>query len=82
MNGNGAYWAGIDVHFAQPGPLNDPRTFCEPSPMKAIPMASRKGTVAQVEEVEVSLRSIDLPFPNFSIGCVSSANINPFATEA
>ncbi len=78
MNDNGAYWGGIAIHFAQPGPLNDPRTFCAPCPMKAIPMASRKGTVAHVDEVEVSLRSIDLPFPNSSIGCVSSANINPF----
>jgi hypothetical protein len=62
MNGNGAYWGGIDIHFAQPGPLNDPRTFWAPCPMKAIPMASRKGIVAQVDEVEVSLRSMTATF--------------------
>ena len=82
MNGSGAYCGGIDVHFAQPGPLNDPRTFWAPCPMKAIPIASRKGTVAHVDEVEVSLRSIELPFPNFSIGFVSASTINPFPFEA
>ena len=58
MNGSGAYWTGIDIHFAQPGPLNEPRTFCAPCPMKAIPSASLRGTVAHEAEVEVSLRSI------------------------
>src|SRR5712691_11185936 len=52
-----------DVNFAQPGPLNEPRTFCAPCPMKAIPRASRNGTVAQEAEVDVNLRHIDLPFP-------------------
>src|SRR6266436_7212128 len=55
MNGNGA---GNDVNFAQPGPLNEPRTFCAPCPMKAVPRASRSGTVAHKAVVDVSLRSI------------------------
>ena len=29
MKGNGTAWDN-DVHFAQPGPLNVPRTFCSP----------------------------------------------------
>jgi hypothetical protein len=66
MNGSGAYWAGIDIHLAQPGPLNEPRTFCAPCPMKAIPSASRSGTVAHKEDVDVSFRSIDLPFPKLA----------------
>jgi len=57
MNGNGTAWDN-DVHFAQPGPLNEPSTFCAPCPMKATPITRRSGTVAQVEEVEVSLRSM------------------------
>src|SRR5712692_10929643 len=55
MNGNGA---GKDVNFANPGPLNEPKTFWAPCPTKAIPSASRSGTGAHEAEVEVSLRSI------------------------
>jgi hypothetical protein len=61
--------------------LNEPRTFCAPCPMNAIPMASRKGTVAQVDEVEVSLRSMTATF-QYSNLFGSRATINPFATEA
>jgi len=81
MNGNGAYWAGIEVHFAQPGPLNVPRTFWAPCPMKEIPMASRSGTVTQVEEVEVSRRSMTATF-QYSNLFGSRATINPFASGA
>jgi hypothetical protein len=64
MNGKGA---GKDVNFANPGPLNEPSTFWEPCPMKAIPRASRSGTVTHEEEVEVSFRSMDLPFRKLQI---------------
>src|SRR5438552_843097 len=72
MNGNGAYWGGNEIHFAQPGPLNDPRIFCAPCPMKAIPIASRKGTVAHVDEVEVSLRSMTATFRFKSVWIASN----------
>ena len=79
MNGSGAYWAGIEVHFAQPGPLNEPRTFCAPCPMKAIPKASRKGTVAHVDEVEVSLRSMPATFRFKSVWIASNyKSVSPF----
>src|SRR5207253_10274003 len=55
MNGNGA---GKETNVLKPGPPKEPSTFCAPCPMKAIPIASRSGTVAQVEEVDVSLRSM------------------------
>ena len=71
MNGNGA---GNDVNFAHPGPLNEPRTFCAPCPVKAIPRASRSGTVAHKEEVDESLRSIDSPFPKFA-NCFEPAQL-------
>jgi hypothetical protein len=32
--------------------------------MKAVPRASRSGTVAHKDDVDVSLRSIDSPLPN------------------
>jgi len=70
MNGNGA---GKDVNFAHPGPLNEPRTFCAPCPVKAIPRASRSGTVAHKEEVDESLRSIDLPSPKIA-NCFEPVN--------
>jgi hypothetical protein len=59
MNGNGA---GKDVNFANPGPLNEPRTFWAPCPMKAIPRASRSGTGTHEEEVDVSLRNMVIAF--------------------
>jgi len=52
-----------DVHFAQPGPPNFPKTFCAPCPMKATPNASRSGTVTHDAEVEVILLSIDSSLP-------------------
>ncbi len=52
----------MDVHLAQPGPLNEPRTFCAPCPIKITPNARRRGRVIQVEEVEVSLRSMTVTF--------------------
>ena len=81
MNGSGAYWAGIDIHFAQPGPLNEPRTFCAPCPMKAIPRASRSGTVAHEAEVDVSLRSIDFTLSESHELFCAHSTINPFAAR-
>lgn len=52
----------IDVHLAQPGPLNVPKTFWAPWPMKITPSDKRNGKVTQVEEVDVSLRSITATF--------------------
>lgn len=78
MNGNGAIWEN-DVHLAQPGPLNFPRTFCAPCPIKAIPRASRKGTVAHVDEVEVSLRSMTATFRFKSVRIASNyKSVSPF----
>ena len=60
MNGRGA---GKEVNFENPGPPNEPKTFCAPCPMKEMPSARRSGTVAQLEEVDVSFRSmIAVPF--------------------
>jgi len=61
MNVNGTAWD-MAVHLAQPGPLNEPKTFCAPCPMKITPNARRRGTVIQVEEVEISLRSMTVTF--------------------
>jgi hypothetical protein len=48
--------------------------------MKAIPKASRKGTVAHVDEVEVSLRSMTATFRFGLFG--TSPTINLFGMEA
>src|SRR6266576_1730394 len=61
MNGKGANCEKLN-HLLQPGPLNEPRTFCAPCPRKMAPNARRRGTVIQVEEVEVSLRSMTVTF--------------------
>jgi hypothetical protein len=53
--------AGNEVNFENPGPPNEPNTFCAPCPIKATPIANRSGTVAQVAEVPVNLRSIKRP---------------------
>src|SRR5205814_10379938 len=54
MNGNGTAWDN-DVHFAQPGPPNEPSTFWAPCPMKATPVISRSRRVAHVDEVAANL---------------------------
>jgi hypothetical protein len=79
MNG---YGAGKDVNFAQPGPLNEPRTFCAPCPVKAIPSASLSGTVAHKEDVDVSFRSMALPFPQINSCFETRSTINPFTPAA
>jgi len=61
MNEKGTAWD-MAVHLAQPGPLNEPKTFCAPCAMKMTPNARRNGTVIQVEEVEISLRSMTVTF--------------------
>ena len=79
MNGNGAN-CDRDVHLAQPGPLNVPKTFCAPFPIKIAPSVRRSGTVAQVEEVKVSLRSMTVTFRFGLLG--TSTTINPFRAVA
>ena len=77
MNENGT--AGdMAVHLAQPGPLNEPKTFCAPCAMKMTPNARRNGTVIQVEEVEISLRSMTLTF-RFGFYVERETTISPFA---
>ena len=58
MNEKGA---GKEMNFVNPGPLNEPRTFCAPCPMNGMPSARRKGTGAHEEEVAISLRNISSP---------------------
>src|SRR6266403_341295 len=61
IKGNGANCEKLSQLF-QPGPLNEPKTFCAPCPRKIAPSDRRRGTVIQVEEVEVSLRSMTVTF--------------------
>src|SRR6266550_2504785 len=49
---------GIEVHFSKPGPPKLPSDFCAPCAIKTAPIASRRGTVVHVGDVEISLLNI------------------------